>query len=283
MLKTRRFLTRCLVVTVASSVLLVFVLSRPVAALDNVQPVAQGYLSDGTLKPGMIVSLQTHDPSKVVALNRANIAKMIGVVVPVNNVAVALGRSSGINQVYISNSGLQNVLVTNQNGPIKIGDYITISNIAGIGMKADTNESFVLGRAAANFNGTSKTAETFLSTPGMSQKTRVAIGLIPVEINIISNPLDQGLRGIPKFLVNFTKFATKKSVSASRIYLSMLIVTAGTILTITIIYAGIRNSIISLGRNPLAKKTITSGLIRLILGGVILFVASLSAAYAVLL
>lgn len=247
------------------------------------QAVAQGYASDSPLQPGMIVRLDSSNSQKVVPLDLSNIDKMLGVVVSASQASVTLGNNNASNQVFVTNYGRHNVIVSTQNGPIKVGDYITISNISGVGMKADGNEGLVLGQAAGSFNGTTGVVGTSTLTSSNGQKTTVNLGSVPVDISITSNPLAVGPKGLPTFLEKVTRFATNKSVSAIRVYLSMFIVLVGIVLTITIIYSGVKNGIISLGRNPLAKKTIGGSLVRVVVFGIIIFAISLGAAYAVLL
>ena len=252
-------------------------------AVANNQAVAQGYSASTSIQPGMIVSLNAKNPSQVVALSQSNIQAMLGVVISANSAAITLGQTNAHQQVFVTNYGQHDVLVSNQNGPIEVGQYITISDLVGVGMKADSSESLVLGQAAGSFNGTTNVEGTAVLKGSNGSKTTVAIGTIPVDISIAKNPLAQGPKGLPTFLKNITKFATNKNVSATRVYLSLLILLAGVILTITIIYSAVKNGIISLGRNPLAKRAIGGSLFRLIIVAVIIFAISLGVAYLVLL
>lgn len=252
------------------------------AASTNNQAVAQGYVSATNLQPGMIVNLSPQHKNQVEALTQANISRMLGVVITASDAALTLGQNNVNQQVFVASFGRHDVLVSNQDGPVTVGDYITISSIAGIGMQASSSQSVVLGQAAGSFNGTNSVDTTsIVNASGV--KTNVAIGLIPVDISVAGNPLEQGPSGVPTFLKNITKFATNKSVSALRVYVSLLIVLAGVVLTVTIIYAGVKNGIISLGRNPLAKKVIGGGMVRIVLLAIIIFAISLAAAYGVLL
>jgi len=252
------------------------------AESTNNQAVAQGYVSVSNLQPGMIVNLSTQQKNQVEALTQANITKMLGVVITASDAALTLGQNNVNQQVFVASFGQHDVLVSNQDGPVTVGDYITISSVAGIGMKANNSQSVVLGQAAGNFNGTNSVETTSLVNSS-GNKTNIAIGLIPVDISVAGNPLEHGPSGVPTFLKNITKFATNKSVSALRVYISMLIVLAGVVLTVTIIYAGVKNGIISLGRNPLAKKVIGGGMVRIVLLAIIIFAISLAAAYGVLI
>ncbi len=247
------------------------------------QLVAQGYTSSSNLQPGMIVRLDSLSSGQVTALDLNHINQMLGVIISASDSALTLSQTNASQQaVYVSNFGQHNVLVTNQNGPIKTGDFITISALSGVGMKADNNETLVLGRAAAGFDGIHNVISTDTLSSSNGQKLNLSIGIIPVNINIEPNPLAQGTRGVPAFINKLTKYATNKSVSASRIYLGMLCVVAGLIITITIVYSGIRNGFISIGRNPLAKRAIAVNLIRVVAIAIVIFATSIGAAYAII-
>ena len=266
--------------SIASFVFGVFVLSDGAGAVA--QLVAQGYSGSANLQPGMMVRLDGSKNNEVTALDLTHITQMLGVVISSSEAALTLSQTTAAQQVYVSNFGQHSVLVTNQNGPIKVGDYITISSLSGLGMKADNNESIVLGQAAAGFDGIHNVLSSSSLNSTSNQKTTINIGSIPVDINIANNPIAQGAKGVPAFLNKLTKFATNKTVSASRIYLGMLSVVAGLIVTITIIYSGIKNGFISIGRNPLAKRAIVVNLVRVVAIAVVIFAISLGAAYAII-
>ncbi len=243
--------------------------------------ITQGYGGSSNLQPGMIVMLDNKNPNNVTTLNEQNIDKMLGVVVSPQNASLTLGR---VNQqeTYVTNYGLHDVLVSNQDGNIAVGDYISISALSGIGMKAQSNQPVVLGQADANFNGSGAIANTLLKNSNGSYQN-VAIGLIQVNLNIEQNPGAQPVQGVPVFIGKIAKFATNKSVSTGRVYVSLLIVMLGVIVAMTIIYSGVKSGITSLGRNPLAKKEISGGIIKVIGAGIIIFIASLGTAYVILL
>lgn len=247
------------------------------------QLVAQGYAGSSTLQPGMIVQLGSKGANTVSVLSLNNISKMLGVVISASDSALTISQSTSSQEVYVSNTGEHNVLVTTQNGSISTGDYITISSISGLGMKADSNERVILGQAAGSFDGTHNVLSSSVLKTSSGQKKTVSIGMIPVDINIASNPLAKnGVKGVPTFLSNLTKFATNKSVSASRIYLGMLCVVAGLIIATSIIYSGIKNGFISIGRNPLAKKVIAVNILKVVLISLSIFAISLGAAYIII-
>ena len=268
---------------IGSALILLMVAAFGRQAMAAQALVAQGYGTDGVIQNGMIVRLDPTNSSKVMTMDLSHMNKMLGVIVSGNESALTIGQSTSGQEVYVSNTGQHDVLVSSQNGPISIGDYITISSLAGIGMKADPNEAEVLGQAAGNFNANSNSLSNVQLNIGSGQKQTVSIGLIPVTINIEKNPLfNQGSHGIPSILSNITKYATNKSVSATRVYLGMLCVLAGMVVTITLIYSAIKSSFISIGRNPLAKKAIMLNLIRVLIISILIFGISLGAAYLII-
>ncbi|MCL4357777.1 hypothetical protein M1512_02685 [Patescibacteria group bacterium] len=250
------------------------------------QLVAQGYTSTSPLQPGMIVRLDPSHTGQVEALDLSHVKQMLGVVVLGSSAPLTISSSTlsaNAQQVYVSNTGEHQVLVTTQNGPIAPGDYITVSSLSGLGMLANSNESMVLGQAVSGFNGSSGVIDTSTLTGSGGRKQTVAIGSIPVDINIKSNPLVQvATKGVPVVLSQLTHFATNKSVSADRVYLGLACVAAGLIIAVTILYAAIKNGFISIGRNPLVKRTIIISLLRVVVIAIIIFIASLAAAYFII-
>lgn len=68
---------------------------------------------------------------------------------------VMMARSSGKNLTPVVSDGTAHVRYNLQNGPIQKGDYITISNEPGVGMKA-TESAFTVGVALENSDAVEK-------------------------------------------------------------------------------------------------------------------------------
>jgi len=284
LIKKHNYLVKLIIIIVALSLLALglTLFSHQAMADTQNQAVAQGYSATSNLQPGTIVSLNPTNANQVEPLNYNSISQMFGVVVLPSQSAITLGQSNDSNQVYVTNFGKHNVLVSNQNGPIKVGGYISISSISGVGMAANTSQKLVLGQAAASFNGTANVVGSEVIKNSLNQSQTVEIGTIPVVISIEDNPLKSGPVGLPTILEKISKFATNKSVSADRVYLGALVVLLGTILAITIVYAGVKNGLISIGRNPLAKKIIGAKLFKLVITGIFVLIVSFGAAYLIL-
>lgn len=250
------------------------------------QGVTQTYINRGpaVLHNGMIVSLRDDNSEEVVALSRDNARDMLGVVTAANDAPVSLTKNSDQQQVYVATTGQYNVLVSTQEGPIKAGDFITISSLHGIGMKATDNDQIVIGKALAGFDGkTSVDGETEVKTS--DGKTRpVSLAHILVDISVAHNPFYKSDKtdGVPGFLSKAANIVTDRPVGAVRIYAASGVLVLAMIIAGFVIYSGVRNGIVAIGRNPLAKSSITRGLIQVILISLIVFIIGLIAVYLLL-
>ncbi|MDQ3065349.1 MAG: hypothetical protein M3Q36_03720, partial [bacterium] len=73
-----------------------------------------------------------------------------------------------------------------------------------------------------------------------------------------------------------------KSLSPAKIYMSAGVFLIGTGIAFAILISGIRSSMISIGRNPLSKKSILRGLLQVIITSLIILIISVSAVYLLL-
>jgi hypothetical protein len=258
--------------------------SNTPSSVDISSAITQSYSADSTVQEGMIVELKDKDPTFVVPLPSGSLSKILGIVVPSSNAVIVLTpQTVNQQQVLVSNTGHFDVLVSNQNGPIKVGDYITISAIAGVGMKAGIDQAQVIGKAAGTFSGTANVIGTVQVQDTTGHKTTVALSRIPVDISVIHNPLNQKtVDYVPGFLSNIAQAIAKKSVSVARIYLCTVILLLCTVVTSVMLYSGIRSGMIAVGRNPLIKKSILKSLIQTVIAGLIVFIVGIFAVYLLL-
>jgi hypothetical protein len=175
-------------------------------------------------------------------------------------------------------------LVSSQNGAIKVGDYVTISAVDGIGMLALPEQKLVFGRAVSSFDGkTNVIGNVSLKTTGGKEADKAAIGMISVVIDIRRNPNEKSTKAdLPSFLQRLGEAIAEKPVGPLRIYLSVAITGISIIAAITILYGGVQSSLISIGRNPLSKKSIFRGLFEIILTSFIILIIGLFAVYLLL-
>ena len=246
--------------------------------------VTQSYNADASVQVGMIVMLKAKDSKTVVPLDYDNIKSMLGVVVPANNATIVLTpQDIQQQQVLVATGGRYSVLVSNQNGPVKTGDQLTISAIAGVAMKADSKQSQVIGKAAGDFAGNANVISTVKLKDTAGHEVNASIGRVALDINIMHNPLfSRSVDYVPGFLAKVASGIANKPVSAARIYLSLAILFITSILAGNILYSGIRSGMIAVGRNPLSKKSIMRSLVETVIAGLIIFVAAVFAVYLLL-
>lgn len=256
----------------------------PVAAVTYGGGGVQGYAAETPLDNGTIVQLAGEGSKTVKVASQTKLQNMFGVTVDRSQLPVTLTSGELENETYVAVTGTYNVLVSTQGGPIAVGDYVTLSAIDGVAMKAGTEEETVFGRAVGSFDGKGVTlgTTTLKDTTGKANKT-VSLGSVPVTIDIKRNPNEKSTKvNVPEPLERIGQAIAEKEVSPIRIYLSMGITVVSLIAAIIVLYAGVRNSVISIGRNPMSKKSIFRALLEIILTSLLIVIVGLFAVYLLL-
>ncbi len=239
----------------------------------SAQSVLQGYSSDEDLQKGMLVALKEGDTSEVVALSEKNSGRFKGVVVDKNDSPVTISDES--HKLFVATTGPYELIVTDENGSIKKGDYISISSTAGIAAKANETQDFVIGVATGEFKGGGD------SVGSTSKKANV--GRILVDVNFGKNPGRKSTDNkVPAVLKKVSQTIADKPVSTIRIYLAVFIFIVSAAITGLMLYSGVRNTVVSIGRNPLSKGTIYRGLFQVVLLALIIFLVGLFGVYLIL-
>jgi len=256
----------------------------PVAAQSAAGGSVQGYSSSTPLDNGTVVQLTGKGANEVKIAKQAELQNMFGVVVDRTQLSVILSSESLKNETFVAASGTYNALVSTQGGPIVSGDYVTLSSVNGVVMKAGTEEKTVFGRANGSFDGKGVTlGTTDLKDVNGNKNATVRLGSIPVTIDIKKNPNDKSTKSdLPDFLQRIGQAIAEKEVSPIRIYLSMGITLVSILAAIAILYSGVRNGVISIGRNPMSKKSIFRALLEVILTSILIIIIGLFAVYLLL-
>jgi hypothetical protein len=258
----------CLLFIAALAGLLLFSLHPVAAKADNI---IQGFDSKETLQPGIMVTLDRAGSKTVKILPGTNSDQIFGVVIDPTDAPFTLNGQA--NKVFVATSGSFQVLVSTIGGIIKSGDFITVSNLDGIGQKATSAQSRIIGQALSGFNGTSNVITT-------SDKT--AIGRVFVQINPQNNPLANNAVLVPSFLRKASNAVAGKSVPAVRIYGALGVFIFSALVSILVLWSGVRGSLIALGRNPLSRKAIFSGMYKVVFSGIGIFILGLAGVYLLL-
>lgn len=169
-------------------------------------------------------------------------AQIIGVVVESPVISVG-NKTTTTAPVLSSGRGLVNV--TAANGAIKAGDFVTSSEVAGVGQKA-TASGYVLGKALSSYEDT-------------SQNGQIAV---LVDIGYFSqNPNVSGLLGSLLSLLSIG-FQNSQNFPLVMRYIAAAVIGIATFGFASFSFLRfMRNGIEAIGRNPLAKNTIVSGMV----------------------
>lgn len=235
-----------------SSILALAAALLPAAALALI---TQGYHYNGTIIDGALVAVDPKNAVTVVLASVQNADQLVGVMVPPGSSQITISQAG---QVQVASSGTVAVDVSDENGPISKGDYITASNVAGVGAKADRSGR-VVGVAQADFTGR-ESGDARTSVGGQS----VALGQIPVSLYVGTVDINSSGSGaqVPASLERLAQTVAGHQVSAIRLILAAVIMLAGLVSVAVILYGAVSNSFLSIGRNPLASHSVYKGLLQ---------------------
>jgi hypothetical protein len=108
------------------------------------------------------------------------------------------------------------------------------------------------------------------------------IGYVSVDITIGKNPLLRTDNSLPGVLSKASNLVAGKVVSPVRVYVSLLILAITAFVSGSLIYGGVKSSLVSIGRNPLSKKTITRSLTQVVIVGLLVFLSGVFGVYLLL-
>lgn len=242
-----------------------FIVSLASLFVGVIPSVAYAQFSDTTIAKTYVISGGVAEFGDLISFDRTtqtfhlaqeiNDPNLFGVVV--TSPAIVLRTST--EGVPLVNSGEVYMQVTTVNGPISAGDYITSSPIPGKGQKADPSTSFVVGTALDSFpavsTGTSTAAVSTSTVDGASIRVLLAIGPKSVDTEGSSGTGDA--TGDPASNVNILGVSTPLA-TLIKYMLAALVVVGSIYVAFRNFGSNMKDSIISVGRNPLAKASIQS-------------------------
>lgn len=233
-----------------------FVLSIPSASYAqlNDTTIANTYIVSGDIAEfGDLISFDPTTQTFHLAQEVSD-PNLFGVVV--TNPAIVLRTSA--KGVPIVTSGEVYVQVTTINGSITAGDSITSSIVPGKGQKADSSAPFIIGTALDSFPITSTSTVAVVSTStvdGGSIRVLLAIGPSPSSTE--GSVGDGDATGNPTTLLNVLGVSTPLA-TLIKYALATLVVIGSVYVAFRNFGSNMKDSIISVGRNPLAKTSIQS-------------------------
>lgn len=247
----------------------------------DAQTVTEGFASNDQLQRGMIIAMDKSDSTKIQAANK-DIAKDIhGIVINANDSPVTLSEEG--QQYFVATIGHFDVLLSNQNGNVAKNDYITISAIPGVGMKASDSDEIVIGKALADVDPKKDIVSLVKLKDTNGKEFEVSIARVQVQINVARNPLLKATEAeLPDALKRVTETIAGKQTSAFRGYVSLVVFVLSTVAASSLMYGGVRSAMISVGRNPLSKKSIIQSMLQVVVSGLIIFITGLFGVYLIL-
>jgi hypothetical protein len=240
--------------------------------------ISQDFTSDQPIPAGSIVSLQKNSSDSIDVATLASSSNILGVAIGSNSSQVSL-TSTYKNQVQVATSGVEQVLISDMNGNIAVGDAIAASPVNGVGMKATSNTK-VVGIAQDSFPNTTSTKQSYSDKSG--QKHSINLGQVPALINVTYFYKQPDKTLIPSAVQNIANALAGKSVSSLPILISIGIFIVSLIVVVSIIYALIRSSIISVGRNPMSQAAVYRNVIQLSTLVIIILAVASFAIYLIL-
>lgn len=225
-----------------------FLFPKIIQAQDLPKGVAENLqVADQEIQGGHIVAQTAQG---IVRANENYQAKMFGVAVESPIIVV---HEKTENTRAISTSGEARVQVNAKNGGIKVGDFVTSSDIPGVGVKA-REPGYVLGIAQSAFLPE-------IETVGTSNE----VGEVIVTINIhFTAKSDKELGNvIVRIFKAFTTSLEDQSKIAQTIryfvgaFLALIIFIA----SVFLFARSLKSSIDAMGRNPLARTSIQFGML----------------------
>jgi hypothetical protein len=240
--------------------------------------ISQGFLTNSEISPGSMVSLKGNSNDSVDPSSPANASNILGVVIDGPPSPVSITSAQG-NQVQVATNGIEKVLVSDINGKISAGDSITASPISGVGMKATSNAK-VVGTAQGDFPNSTSKKQTYKDKAG--QQHTVNLGQVSVLVNVSDYFKQPDKTIIPQALQNIANALAGKKVQPLPILISVGIFIVTLIVVVSIIYALIHSSIISVGRNPMSQAAVYRNVLQLSGLVVVILIVSVAAIYMIL-
>lgn len=239
-------------------VLLIFLLPRSTSALPAA--ISQAYQTNSsTIGQGELVSLVASGSNEVEPATTGSASDLVGVAADKPVLQLSGGSKSSI-QVVVGGSAA--VLVSDANGTVKAGDKIAVSPLAGIGMKA-IGSAEIIGTAQKSLTAIKTVTEQFKGKNG--KQVTIHVGQLPVAVNVVYYSATSSTGSVsafvPPFLQNLANALVGKAVSPLRVLIGTLALLLGFFAVTLMLYAGVRNGVISLGRNPLAADALRRGMV----------------------
>jgi hypothetical protein len=182
-------------------------------------------------------------------------------------------------EVYVATTGTASVYVSDLSGTPKKGDLLAASVLEGILGQAATGTAGVLGVALEDFPSSGTQTIQVKQADGSTKEAHVAKIRLNMDVKVASN----SGKSDKNWIQTIGSALAGHDVSTAQAFLAVTILVILVVVEGGIMYAAVSSSIISLGRNPYAKKTILRGLGHVGFLVAAVLIIGVAAMYAVLL
>ena len=235
----------------------------------------EAYKVESPIAAGTVVSLKDDATDTVEVARQENDHRLFGVVV--QNTDSEFIIDPGDDQVLVKTVGPASMFVSDINGAIEVGDQLTISPIAGIAMKSTGNDA-TIGTALTAFNSNSTALSTKQVTTSQGKTLQANVGRITAQ----TRASQQTGSSVAAFLSGFGESIAGRPVSSFRLFTALAVTLITLVASAALLYGTIRTAIISIGRNPLSRKSVYRGLMQVFAIVFVVFVAGAAGAYIIL-
>lgn len=238
-----------------AGLMMLLIVSAGSMAVASSANLSRSFNSTEKIENGSLVSLEAQRSDYVEPANTDNAKRLIGVAANANDSLLAVDPTTG--KVQVATSGNASALVSTLNGNVKVGDLIAVSPFSGIGMKSVYGAK-VIGLAQTNLNDSTAGAVSKQVTDKDGKTSTIKVGLVRVSLDVRT---DNNSRGVQlNALQRAAEVLTGRTVPTIRVVISLIIAIVALAALVTLIYGAIYSSIVSIGRNPLAKVAVFKSL-----------------------
>ena len=226
------------------------------SGLVSAAQLGEEFKNGSAFKTGSLVSLSQTNPDEIELASVNNSEYLLGVVVAENANSVTFAKDDS--ESTVAYNGDVEVFVSDVNGTVEKGDFISTSWLEGVGMKTTKpEEQRLLGVAVDAYDPDQAQAYGEIETPDGTKN--ISIDTITVRLFDKQGLLDEAGRatGLEAALENITG----KDITAVRIIIGSILFTISIAIAALFIMSSIRGSFISIGRNPLSSASIYKSLL----------------------
>lgn len=266
----------------AGAIIMVFFLAIAALSVVSATSFTEGYNSSIAVTTGTVVSVSKDGGKIIEPTTKDSDIRAIGIVADENQSIIDVQPKES--NIRVAISGDTQILVTDIGGNIEKGDYLIISPLEGIAMKDSQDDEDIASKyiaiAQEPFTSGSATAQEVEVNQSDGSKKKVIIGKIPATIMLTARAAAGSEN--KNFLSLLGERITGKTVSPLRVVASAAILISTLSITGWVLNGSVKGAFTSLGRNPLAKASIVTNLMRVTAVVLVIFGVGLAAAYLLL-